>query len=136
MKRLGFFLGVALAAVGTSALGQGVSGKAGEQVYNETCVICHRIGWAGAPRMGDAKAWKKLIAEGLEDIGGAAIVGVRLMPAKGGREEYSDLEVLRGTVYMANRHGAGWPEPTAQDAAKARADRERRNAEKASKEKK
>lgn len=136
MKPLGLLTGIALAAAGAAALAQGVPGKTGEQVYNETCVICHRIGWAGAPRMGDQKAWTKLVAEGLEDIGGAAIVGVRLMPARGGREEYSDLEVLRATVYMANRHGAGWPEPTAQDAARARADREKRNAGKAAKEKK
>lgn len=136
MERLGLLIGVALAATGSAALAQGAPGKSGEQVYSETCVACHRIGWAGAPKMGDQKTWKKLIAEGLDDIGGAAIVGVRLMPAKGGREEYSDLEVLRGTVYMANRHGASWPEPTVQDAANARADRERRNAEKAAKEKK
>ena len=126
MKAIATLAIISLAAAVGPAMAQGSAGKNGEQVYNETCVICHRSGWAHAPRMGDQVKWKKLIAEGIEDLGGVAIVGARLMPPKGGREEYSDLEVLRGVVYMANRHGANWPEPTAKDAAEARADREKR----------
>jgi cytochrome c5 len=85
--------------------------KSGQQVYELACAACHASGELGAPKFGDAKAWKKLIAEGQAQISREAIKGVRKMPAKGGRPDLSDLEVKRAVVYMANAGGAKWTEP-------------------------
>jgi cytochrome c5 len=74
------------------------------------------LGWLrqrfGAPKLGDAKAWKPLIAEGQAALSRTAIKGIRKMPPKGGRPDLSDLEVRRAVVYMANAGGAKWSEPS------------------------
>ena len=85
--------------------------RAGAAVYEEACKACHATGELGAPKLGDAKAWKPLIAEGQAMLFRTSIKGIRKMPAKGGRPDLSDLEVKRAVVYMANAGGAKWTEP-------------------------
>jgi cytochrome c5 len=99
---------VAALAAPSSALAQPKSGK---EVYEQVCAACHSGGELGAPRLGDAKAWKPLIAEGQAALSRTAIKGIRKMPAKGGRPDLSDLEVRRAVVYLANAGGAKWSEP-------------------------
>jgi cytochrome c5 len=100
---------VALAAAfATPAVAQP---KTGKEVYEQVCAACHASGELGAPRFGDAKAWKPLIAEGQAMLSRASIKGIRKMPAKGGRPDLSDLEVRRAVVHMANAGGAKWTEP-------------------------
>jgi cytochrome c5 len=99
-------LAAALAA--PAALAQPKSGK---EVYEQVCAVCHTGGELGAPRFGDAKAWKPLIAEGQSALSRTAIKGIRKMPAKGGRPDLSDLEVRRAVAYLANAGGAKWSEP-------------------------
>jgi cytochrome c5 len=86
--------------------------RAGAAVYEEACKACHATGELGAPKLGDAKAWKPLIAEGQAMLSRTSIKGIRKMPPKGGRPDLSDLEVKRAVVYMANAGGAKWVEPT------------------------
>lgn len=85
--------------------------KTGEEVYKTTCAACHDTGAAGAPKFGDAAAWKTRIAEGYDTLVKHAIHGLRAMPAKGGNPDLDDVEVERVVVLMANAAGAKFAEP-------------------------
>jgi len=106
---LGLTLALSLAAAGPAAAAEP---RSGAEVYALVCTTCHEAGVAGAPKRGDTKAWKPLIAEGQRALSYTAIKGIRAMPAKGGRADLSDLEVRRAVVYLANAGGAKWTEPT------------------------
>ncbi len=79
----------------------------GPQVYNEACVVCHGNGVGGAPMLSDASVWEARIAQGLETLYDHAINGyqgqVGYMPAKGGRMDLSDEEVIAAIDYMLER---------------------------------
>lgn len=87
--------------------------KGGEQVYRETCMVCHGPGVANAPRFGDKLAWGKLIAEGQDVLTADGWVGVRAMPPKGGRSDLSLEEFARATAWMARGAGGNWQDPDA-----------------------
>lgn len=91
--------------------------KTGEQVYESTCSACHTSGVANAPKLGDNAAWAPYIATGYEALIKNAMVGVGAMPPKGGNPSLSDLEVERAVVYMVNKSGASFPEPSEDGAA-------------------
>jgi len=100
--------------------------KSGEQVYRETCMACHGPGLANAPRMGDKKAWSKLIAEGQHVLTAHAWVGVRAMPPKGGRNDLSLEEFARAAAWMARGSGGNWPDPDARMLERIRAEEAKR----------
>lgn len=79
--------------------------KSGAEVYEHYCAACHATGVLDAPKLGDRKAWRPLIAEGQRMLERTAIRGIRKMPPKGGHPELSDLEVKRAVAYMANAAG-------------------------------
>ena len=85
--------------------------KTGDEVYKATCVACHGTGAAGAPKFGDAGAWKARIAQGYDTLVKHALNGIRAMPAKGGNPDLDDVEVERVVVLMANSAGAKFAEP-------------------------
>jgi cytochrome c5 len=87
--------------------------KSGEHVYRETCSACHAQGVANAPKLGDRKAWAPLVAEGQHVLTAHAWVGVRAMPAKGGRDDLTLEEFARAAAYMARAAGGGWKDPDA-----------------------
>ncbi len=76
--------------------------RSGEQVYQLACAMCHGAGLAGAPKLGDAAAWKPRIAQGLAVLHENAIKGIRAMPAKGGNPSLSDAEVSAAVDYMVS----------------------------------
>ena len=80
----------------------------GEQVFTQTCKTCHETGLAGSPKVGDKKAWGKVIAQGLATTVDHAVKGIRAMPPKGGNPDYENVEIERAVVYMANQAGANW----------------------------
>lgn len=92
--------------------------KTGEQVYQSTCAACHDAGIAGAPKIGDTAVWAPHIQSGYDTMLQIALNGKGAMPAKGGNPTLTDFEVERAMVYMANRSGASFDEPT-QDATEA-----------------
>lgn len=94
--------------------------KTGEEVYKAACVTCHGTGAAGAPKFGDAAAWAPRIAAGYDEVLHLALTGKGAMPPRGGTnpDDYSDYEIARAVVYMANQGGAKFAEP-AQPAANA-----------------
>ena len=91
----------------------GGAAKTGEDVYQTDCTACHGAGIAGAPKVGDAAAWAKLIAEGQKKLVADAMKGVRGMPPKGGNPALSDYEFERAVVHMANKSGGNFKEPAA-----------------------
>lgn len=88
------------------------SWKTGEQVYAAQCTACHSAGLAGAPKFGDAAAWAPRIAQGYDVLLTSALKGKNAMSAQGGGD-FSDIEIGRAVVYMANKGGASLPEPAA-----------------------
>jgi len=75
----------------------------GEAVYNKTCKMCHARGLAGAPKLGDAAAWKDRIAKGMDTLHTHAIKGFKgkgMMPPKGGNAKLSDDDVKAAVDYM------------------------------------
>jgi cytochrome c5 len=86
--------------------------KTGEQVYAAQCSGCHATGAAGAPKFGDAAAWGPRIKNSLESLVASALKGKNAMPAQGGGD-YSDLEIARAAVHMANAAGGAFTAPSA-----------------------
>ena len=84
--------------------------KTGDQVYAAQCVACHGSGVAGAPKVGDAAAWGPRVKTGYDALLTAALKGKGAMGAQGGGD-FSDVEIGRAVVYMANQGGAKFDEP-------------------------
>jgi cytochrome c5 len=92
--------------------------KTGEQVFQAQCAACHVSGAAGAPKLGDAAAWAPRNKTGYDALLTSALKGKGAMGAQGGGD-FSDLEIGRAVVYMANQGGAKFDEPKAPAAAPA-----------------
>jgi cytochrome c5 len=84
--------------------------KTGEQVYAAQCVACHGSGAAGAPKLGDAAAWGPRVKNTYEALLSSALKGKGAMGAQGGGD-FSDVEIGRAVVYMANQGGGKFDEP-------------------------
>ena len=84
--------------------------KTGEQVFQAQCSACHASGAAGAPKFGDAAAWGPRIKTGFESLVNSALKGKGNMGPQGGGD-FSDFEIARAVVYMANNGGAKFDEP-------------------------
>lgn len=76
----------------------------GEQIYNTTCFGCHGTGVAGAPKIGDHKAWAPRIETSLPTLYAHSINGFKgssgTMPPKGGNSALSDDDVKSAVDYM------------------------------------
>lgn len=90
--------------------------RTGEQVYQAQCIACHGVGAAGAPKTGDEAAWAPRIKTGYEALLTSALKGKGAMGAQGGGD-FSDFEIGRAVVFLANKGGAKFDEPKAPAAA-------------------
>jgi cytochrome c5 len=97
-------------AVEIKDLSDPASMKTGAQVYAAQCTACHAAGVAGAPKVGDAAAWGPRIKTGYDALLTSALKGKGAMGAQGGGD-FSDYEIGRAVVYMANQGGANFAEP-------------------------
>lgn len=83
--------------------------RTGPQVYNQACIACHAPpdGVAGAPVVGDNEAWASRVEKGIETLTDHALNGFQgsagFMPAKGGRLDFSDEEVIAALQYMLDQ---------------------------------
>jgi cytochrome c5 len=84
--------------------------RTGEEVFKAQCTTCHTAGALGAPKFGDAAAWGPRIATGLDALLNSALKGKNNMTAQGGGA-FTDIEVKRAVVYMANAGGAKFEAP-------------------------
>lgn len=99
--------------VGTLSFGAvaaaGSGPRSGEDLYKGRCAGCHTAGVLGSPKLGDKAAWAARLALGYEALVSAALKGKNGMPAQGGGD-YSDEDVARAVVYLANSAGANFKE--------------------------
>ena len=84
----------------------------GDVVYAAQCVACHGAGLVGAPKFGDAAAWGPRLGQGYETLVLHSLQGLGAMGAQGGGA-YSDIEIGRAVVHMANAAGGKFPVPEA-----------------------
>lgn len=82
-----------------------------EATYKQVCMSCHSSGVAGAPKVGDKPKWAPLIKEGQTILTAHGYVGVRGMPAKGGKPDLSVENFASALVYMVNQSGGAWKDP-------------------------
>lgn len=90
--------------------------RTGEQVFQAQCTACHTSGAAGAPKIGDTDAWAPRIKTGFDALLHSSLKGKGAMSPQGGGE-FSDYEIGRAVVYIANKGGAKFEEPAAPAAA-------------------
>lgn len=88
--------------------------RTGEDMFKAICSGCHATGVSGAPKFGDAAAWGPRIKTGYDALLNSALKGKGNMPPQGG---YTEVEIGRAVVYMANNGGAKFDEPKAPAAA-------------------
>lgn len=84
----------------------------GEDVFKAQCAACHATGVSGAPKFADAGAWGPRLGQGYEALLHSALKGKGAMAPQGGGN-FSDLEIGRAVVYMANAGGGKLAEPAA-----------------------
>lgn len=84
--------------------------KSGEQVFQAQCSVCHTPGAAGAPKVGDEAAWAPRIKAGFDALLNSSLKGKGNMGAQGGGD-FSDFEIARAVVFLANKAGAKYEEP-------------------------
>jgi cytochrome c5 len=91
----------AAATAPAAAAATGGGSKAdGKGIYDKTCVTCHSIGVAGAPKVGDKAAWAPRLAGGVGALVQSAIKGKGAMPPKGGNAALSEAEIKAAVEHM------------------------------------
>lgn len=85
--------------------------RSGEAIVKGVCNSCHQEGLAGAPKIGDKAAWATRLSQGLDGLVKSATAGKNAMPPKGGAD-LTPAELARAVVYLANKSGASFKEPT------------------------
>ena len=84
--------------------------RTGEEVFKGQCGGCHTAGSLGSPKFGDKTAWAPRVGKGYEALLTSALKGKGSMASQAGGE-YSDFEIGRAVVYMANAGGGKLTEP-------------------------
>ena len=72
----------------------------GEKLYESSCKLCHGNDTMGAPRVGDASAWKAVMEKGMDKVLVNAVKGTGAMPPKGGNMDLSDADIKAIVEYM------------------------------------
>ncbi len=72
----------------------------GEKLYNKSCKLCHATDKMGAPAVGDADAWAKVMEKGSEEVMKNAINGMGGMPPKGGNMDLTDEQMKEILDFM------------------------------------
>lgn len=84
--------------------------RTGEQVYQAQCSACHLAGVAGAPKVGDEAAWAPRVKAGYDALLASALKGKGNMAPQGGGD-FSEFEIGRAVVFLANKGGGKLAEP-------------------------
>jgi cytochrome c5 len=83
-----------------------VVADSGQEIYEETCELCHGEGLAGAPAFGDKEAWAPRIEQGMDTLIEHAINGFEgesgIMPEKGGDPDIEDDDIAAIVKYMVD----------------------------------
>lgn len=96
----------ALPAAAAASFADAPRPRSGEQIVQYQCVLCHGQGLAGAPKIGDQKAWgARAHAGGVDRLLSSASRGRGAMPPSGGLADLSEPELRAAIVYMLRRSG-------------------------------
>jgi cytochrome c5 len=76
--------------------------RSGKDVYDASCGMCHAVGVAGAPKLGDAADWSARAGKGIETLYTHAIDGFNGMPAMGLCTTCSVEEVKAAVDHMVD----------------------------------
>lgn len=68
--------------------------------YNQFCIACHGTGAAGAPKTGDAAAWKTRMEGGIDALVVSSKKGKNAMPPMGLCNDCSDAEIKQIIEFM------------------------------------
>ncbi|WIO73697.1 cytochrome c5 family protein [Porticoccaceae bacterium LTM1] len=90
--------GDAIAAAPVAAAPAGP--RSGEDIYKKSCFACHATGASGAPKLGDAAAWKPRADQGMETLLKHAWNGFNAMPPKGTCFDCSEDEIKAAIQHM------------------------------------
>jgi cytochrome c5 len=85
----------------------------GEGTYKAVCASCHGQAFPKAPQLGNKAQWAPLIREGQVTLTAHGYVGVRGMPAKGGKPDLSVEAFAEALNHMVNQSGGNWKTPDA-----------------------
>ena len=96
-------LAALLPAVFATATASAAPAANGEKIYQATCMACHGTGVMGAPKVGDAAAWKPRVAQGMNTLYANATKGFKMMPPRGGNPGLKDDEVKAAIDFMVGR---------------------------------
>lgn len=99
MKKFAVAAIVGLLSLSVSA--QAVDGKV-KAKYDKACTFCHSTGAAGAPKTGDAAAWKPRLATGTDALLHSVKNGKNAMPAKGMCNDCSDADYKALIQYISS----------------------------------
>lgn len=97
--------------IGCTLVATSATFASGEDTYKAVCANCHSKAVANSPQIGDVAKWAPLIAEGQVIITAHGYVGVRAMPAKGGKHDLSVEGFSEALNYMINKSGGSWKTP-------------------------
>jgi len=77
--------------------------SAGEKTYDTTCMACHLMGVAGAPKLGDKAAWTPRIAKGNDALNASVINGLNAMPPRAGNPKLTDADIQQAVAFMVEK---------------------------------
>lgn len=81
---------------------QAAAGRDPEKIYQTYCQACHKVGVAGAPKLGDTAAWAPRIDKGMDTLMDHAVNGLNAMPPKGTCSDCSRAELKATVEYMVS----------------------------------
>lgn len=79
-----------------------VLAASGEEVFGRTCRSCHLMGIAGAPVIGDKRAWNSRITKGIDGLLSTVLAGKAPMPPLGGCIDCSEGDLRAAVQYMVD----------------------------------
>ncbi|MCX7118064.1 MAG: c-type cytochrome [Legionellales bacterium] len=83
------------------AASEQVKKSPGEATYDQYCVICHRDGVAGAPKVHEKADWgPRLDKKNIDALTASALKGLNAMPPKGTCQSCSDADIKAAIEYM------------------------------------
>lgn len=81
-------------------LPEGLDLAEGKQVYDNVCRFCHMGNIPTAPKFGDKAAWGERLTKGWDTLKNHSLNGFQGMPAKGGRADLPDAQIVNALAYM------------------------------------
>lgn len=78
----------------------GFAAYSGEEVYAQSCAMCHALGTGGAPRPGVAEEWRGRLGPGRADLLRSVLRGKGGMPPKGGNASLTVGEAYAALDFM------------------------------------